>query len=249
MASGAGFGEQPGDWIGPYKLMEVIGEGGFGVVWLAERREPMVQRVALKIIKPGMDSRVVIARFEQERQALAVMDHTNIAKVFDGGVIAMTNRLLIRYATVHQPLHVGHKSDLGGNEIHVKLYGTSYKLHAVWDSWLIKRNGKAWPAYAQLLESALKPADKKTWQSVTDPVKWANESFRIAKDHAYCMSSGAAIEDEDSLPPRVLRRQHRVRGRAAHQGRRAAGQQTEHHLRPSARDPVVTALRYAPARE
>jgi len=66
--------------------MQVIGEGGFGIVWLAERREPMVQRIALKIIKPGMDSKAVIARFEQERQALAVMDHPNVAKVFDGGI-------------------------------------------------------------------------------------------------------------------------------------------------------------------
>jgi serine/threonine protein kinase len=79
-------GEQPGDWIGPYKLLEVLGTGGFGVVFLAERREPMVQRVALKIIKPGMDSKTVVARFEQERQALAVMDHPNVAKVLDGGV-------------------------------------------------------------------------------------------------------------------------------------------------------------------
>ncbi len=76
----------PGDHIGPYKLLQVLGEGGFGIVWLAERREPMVQRVALKIIKPGMDSKAVIARFEQERQALAVMDHPNVAKVFDGGI-------------------------------------------------------------------------------------------------------------------------------------------------------------------
>jgi non-specific serine/threonine protein kinase/serine/threonine-protein kinase len=84
--SEAAFGEVAYDWIGPYKLLEIIGEGGFGTVWLAERREPMVQRVALKIIKPGMDSKAVIARFEQERQALAVMDHPNVAKVFDGGV-------------------------------------------------------------------------------------------------------------------------------------------------------------------
>ena len=80
-----GPGEQSGDQIGPYKLLEVLGEGGFGTVWLAERREPMVQRVALKIIKPGMDSRAVIARFEQERQALALMDHPGIAKVLDAG--------------------------------------------------------------------------------------------------------------------------------------------------------------------
>ncbi len=78
--------ERAGDQIGPFKLLEKIGEGGFGVVWLAERREPMVQRVALKIIKPGMDSAQVIARFEAERQALAVTDHPNVARVFDGGV-------------------------------------------------------------------------------------------------------------------------------------------------------------------
>jgi serine/threonine protein kinase len=77
-----------GESIGLYRLLEIIGEGGFGVVWLAERREPMVQRVALKIIKAGRDTRTVIARFEQERQALAVMDHPNVAKVFDGGVTA-----------------------------------------------------------------------------------------------------------------------------------------------------------------
>ena len=74
-----------GDMIGPYKLIHPIGEGGFGTVWLAERREPIVQRVALKVIKAGMDTRAVIARFEQERQALAVMDHPNVAKVFDAG--------------------------------------------------------------------------------------------------------------------------------------------------------------------
>jgi serine/threonine protein kinase/WD40 repeat protein len=81
-----GAGEHAGDSIGPYRLLRLIGEGGFGVVWLAERREPFVQRVALKIIKPGMDSRQVLARFEQERQALAVMDHPNVAKVLDGGI-------------------------------------------------------------------------------------------------------------------------------------------------------------------
>ncbi len=74
-----------GDTLGQYKLLGVLGEGGFGVVFLAERRKPMVQRVALKVIKPGMDSKAVIARFEQERQALAVMDHSCIAKVYDAG--------------------------------------------------------------------------------------------------------------------------------------------------------------------
>ncbi len=75
----------PGARVGPYTLLEVIGQGGFGVVYLAERREPFVQRVALKIIKPGMDTGEVLARFEQERQALAVMNHPNIARVLDGG--------------------------------------------------------------------------------------------------------------------------------------------------------------------
>ena len=78
--------ERPGDEVGPYKLVSLIGEGGFGTVWHAERRRPFVQRVALKIIKPGMDSKSVLARFEQERQALAVMNHPGIAKVLDGGM-------------------------------------------------------------------------------------------------------------------------------------------------------------------
>ncbi len=84
-ATGPGL-EAAGDDIGPYRLISLVGEGGFGSVWLAERRQPFVQRVALKLIKPGMDSRMVLARFEQERQALAVMDHPCIAKVIDGGM-------------------------------------------------------------------------------------------------------------------------------------------------------------------
>ena len=77
--------EQPGDQIGPYKLLQQIGEGGMGVVYMAEQTEPVERRVALKIIKPGMDTQQVIARFEAERQALAMMDHPNIAKVLDAG--------------------------------------------------------------------------------------------------------------------------------------------------------------------
>jgi serine/threonine protein kinase/tetratricopeptide (TPR) repeat protein len=77
--------ERPGMVIGPYKLLEQIGEGGMGLVFVAEQQQPIRRRVALKIIKPGMDSRQVIARFEAERQALAMMDHPNIAKVHDGG--------------------------------------------------------------------------------------------------------------------------------------------------------------------
>src|SRR5262245_562576 len=74
-----------GTTIGPYKLLQQIGEGGMGTVYMAEQLRPVQRRVALKIIKPGMDTRQVIARFDAERQALAVMDHPNIAKVFDDG--------------------------------------------------------------------------------------------------------------------------------------------------------------------
>src|SRR5437867_1874356 len=77
--------ERPGTVIGPYKLLQQIGEGGMGVVWMAEQTQPVQRKVALKVIKSGMDSRQVIARFEAERQALAMMDHVNIARVFDGG--------------------------------------------------------------------------------------------------------------------------------------------------------------------
>ncbi|MHB8955524.1 MAG: protein kinase domain-containing protein [Pirellulaceae bacterium] len=77
--------ERRGTRIGPYKLLEQIGEGGMGVVYMASQQEPIRRRVALKIIKPGMDTREVVTRFEAERQTLALMDHPNIAKVFDGG--------------------------------------------------------------------------------------------------------------------------------------------------------------------
>jgi serine/threonine protein kinase len=77
--------EKPGDRIGHYKLLQQIGEGGCGVVYMAEQEEPVRRRVALKVIKLGMDTRQVIARFEAERQALAMMDHPNIAKVLDAG--------------------------------------------------------------------------------------------------------------------------------------------------------------------
>ena len=80
--------EAPSNFVGRYKLLEKIGEGGFGEVWMAEQREPVKRRVALKIIKLGMDTKQVVARFEAERQALALMEHPNIAKVFDGGATA-----------------------------------------------------------------------------------------------------------------------------------------------------------------
>ncbi|HUB24648.1 MAG TPA: protein kinase, partial [Tepidisphaeraceae bacterium] len=78
-------GESIGTKIGRYKLLELIGEGGFGNVFMAEQEHPIRRKVALKIIKAGMDTKQVIARFEAERQALAMMDHPNIAKVLDAG--------------------------------------------------------------------------------------------------------------------------------------------------------------------
>jgi serine/threonine protein kinase len=79
------IGKRVGQTVGRYRLVEEIGEGGFGAVYQAEQREPVRRQVALKIIKPGMDTRQVIARFEAERQALAMMDHPNIARVLDAG--------------------------------------------------------------------------------------------------------------------------------------------------------------------
>jgi serine/threonine protein kinase/WD40 repeat protein len=96
-ASTQGFGrdigeaaaaQKPGDWIGPYKLREKVGEGGCGVVYVAEQEKPIRRRVALKVIKLGMDTKSVIARFEAERQALAMMEHPHIAKVLDAGATA-----------------------------------------------------------------------------------------------------------------------------------------------------------------
>ena len=77
--------ERPGTQIGPYKLLQEIGAGGMGVVYMAQQTAPVKRRVGLKIIKPGMDSRQIIARFEAERQALAMMDHPNVARVLDAG--------------------------------------------------------------------------------------------------------------------------------------------------------------------
>ncbi len=80
---------QPGEMIGQYRLISLLGEGGFGVVYLAEQMEPVRRRVALKVIKPGMDSKAVVARFEAERQALAMMNNPNIAQVLDAGTIPL----------------------------------------------------------------------------------------------------------------------------------------------------------------
>src|SRR5438309_7473484 len=81
----ASITEKPGDLIGPYKLLQKIGEGGCGVVYMAEQEKAVRRRVALKVIKLGMDTKAVIARFEAERQALALMEHPNIARVLDAG--------------------------------------------------------------------------------------------------------------------------------------------------------------------
>ena len=81
----APLAETPGDRIGRYRLLQKIGEGGCGVVYMAEQEEPVRRKVALKVIKLGMDTRSVMARFDAERQALALMDHPNIAKVLDAG--------------------------------------------------------------------------------------------------------------------------------------------------------------------
>jgi serine/threonine protein kinase len=92
--------EKPGDRIGRYKLLQKLGEGGCGIVYMAEQEEPVKRRVALKVIKLGMDTREVIARFEAERQALALMDHANIAKVLDGGATS-TGRPFFVMELVH----------------------------------------------------------------------------------------------------------------------------------------------------
>src|SRR6185436_16837991 len=83
--SEAAMAERPGDRIGRYKLLEKIGEGGCGFVYMAEQAEPIRRRVALKVVKLGMETKQVIARFEAERQALALMDHPNITRVLDAG--------------------------------------------------------------------------------------------------------------------------------------------------------------------
>jgi eukaryotic-like serine/threonine-protein kinase len=80
------FASQPqAPYLGSYQMLELIGEGGMGQVWLAEQKHPVRRRVAIKLIKPGMATREVVSRFESERQALALMDHPAIAKVFDAG--------------------------------------------------------------------------------------------------------------------------------------------------------------------
>src|SRR5262249_50601858 len=85
----AAWGEAVGTRVGPYKLLQRLRQGGRGTVWVAEQQEPVKRRVALKLIKPGLDSAHVLHRFEAERQALALMDHPNIARVLDAGTTAV----------------------------------------------------------------------------------------------------------------------------------------------------------------
>ena len=97
-------GEGPGTVIGRYRLIDQIGAGGFGAVFLAEQREPVTRKVALKILKLGMDSQQVIARFEQERQALALMDHPHIAKVLDAGTTNSGRPYFVMELVTGQPI-------------------------------------------------------------------------------------------------------------------------------------------------
>ena len=97
--------EEPGERIGAYRLVEKVGEGGFGAVWLAEQEVPVQRRVALKIIRLGMNSEEVIARFAQERQALALMDHPGIAKVFDAGATPFGRPYFVMEFVDGVPIH------------------------------------------------------------------------------------------------------------------------------------------------
>lgn len=93
-----------GDQVGPYKLLQLVGEGGMGSVWMAEQHTPVRRRVALKLIKPGMDSRQVLARFEAERQALSMMDHPNIASVLDAGTTTVGTPYFVMELVKGQPI-------------------------------------------------------------------------------------------------------------------------------------------------
>ncbi len=121
--------ESAGGKIGPYKLLQQIGEGGFGAVFMAEQTEPIRRRVALKIIKLGMDTKQVVARFEQERQALAVMDHPNIAKVFDAGATESGRPYFVMELVKGQP--ITEYCDRQGLSIPERLELFSQVCHAV----------------------------------------------------------------------------------------------------------------------
>ncbi|HVC95161.1 MAG TPA: serine/threonine-protein kinase, partial [Pirellulales bacterium] len=117
--------EHPGTVIGPYKLLQQIGEGGMGTVFMAEQTHPVQRKVALKLIKPGMDSRQIIARFEAERQALALMDHPNIAKVLDAGTVGQASQPDGSRRTEFIPFVPGQASD-DANGMNSVLRGRPY---------------------------------------------------------------------------------------------------------------------------
>jgi hypothetical protein len=100
---------------------------------------------------------------------------------------------------VHQPLHVGHKADKGGNALQVQLFSTQHNLHEIWDDSLIKRRGMGWKVYASKLEEGLRPEDEKRWGGVTDPCAWATESNRLAVTKAYVGAAGKPIKSGDVL--------------------------------------------------
>ena len=127
--TGSNLSERPGTVIGRYKLLEQIGEGGFGVVFMAEQEAPIRRRVALKIIKLGMDTKQVVARFEAERQALAMMDHPNIAKVFDGGATESGQPYFIMELVKGEP--ITEYADHNQLTIHERLELFSQVCHAV----------------------------------------------------------------------------------------------------------------------
>jgi serine/threonine protein kinase len=104
------IGEGPGTQIGRYKLLQEIGQGGFGVVYMAEQVEPVRRRVALKIIKLGMDTKQVIGRFEAERQALAMMDHPNIARILDGGTTGQVRNVECGVRNEEEPSDTPHSA-------------------------------------------------------------------------------------------------------------------------------------------
>jgi eukaryotic-like serine/threonine-protein kinase len=115
--------ENVGSVIGPYKLLQQIGQGGFGVVYMAEQEKPVRRIVALKIIKPGMDTGQVIARFESERQALALMDHPNIAKVLDAGATVSGHPYFVMELVKGVPITEFCDKNHLGPEVRLKLFG------------------------------------------------------------------------------------------------------------------------------